>query len=185
MKKLIFSLLVFLFTHTIQAQTSFNHAFEAGIFVHQDAFATGVCYAPRLNFVEMGEWASISLGTHAGIGFDVLQANNVKSCINIQFPAVVEFNIGNCATPTNEDPIGFFIGGGIGYNYTNVQFDTHSKTANSIGPYASIGLRFSAFDNIDGVDLFNLSGSGLRAGFLYDITKNEQHTFAFTLFSTF
>lgn len=167
-----------------QAQTSFNHAFEAGIYLNSQAYAFSLFYAPRYNFTELSDFASLSIGTHVGIGFDFIGSDNVKSLFNIQVPAVIELNIGNCATPDHNDPLGFFIGGGVSYNYSNLKYEFTSETQNSFGPYANIGIRFSPFmDYYE--EVFEVSGSGFRVGYLYDISSNKQNSFVFTAFSTF
>jgi hypothetical protein len=139
-------------------------------------------YFPRYNFVE-SENSSISVGMPFGAGLSIVKDNySGQSGLSwgLDFPLVVDYNIGAKSTPDHEGTFGGYFGAGYGYALTSIKFEDDSKIkANSHGPLLRGGFRFG----------FPSSGTaiGMTVGLYYKMGLETEKfkTFGFNILVDF
>jgi hypothetical protein len=185
-----------LFCAGAQAQ-SFMHAAGATVSIMSAKYETpygdekflitksGLTYFPRFNFVE-GENSSVSVGIPFTAGLSI--ARNTNSLYDdetglswsLDFPLVVDYNIGAKSTADNPASVGGYIGTGFSYSFTSIKFDeSETIKANSYGPLFRGGMRFGF--NAQNLDL------GLTVGLFYKIGLEDEKfkTFGFNVLVDF
>jgi hypothetical protein len=194
MVKKLFALLLLgcLYYTGAQAQ-SFMHSAGATIAVMSADYETpyysekfivtksGLTYFPRFNFIE-GENSSVSVGVPLTAGLSIARNTldeETGVSWNLDFPVVLDFNIGAKSTPDNAGTFGGYVGGGFGYSLTSIKFGSESTNANTYGPLFRGGVRFG-FNRQD-MDL------GLTIGLFYKIGLEEEKfkTFGFNVLVDF
>lgn len=98
----------------------------------------------RYNFKNIGKRSVLSASAVPGLGFAFYRGfggNNVY--FSFDLPLMLEFHTGLQASPyTEEVPVGFFAGGGIGINYLDKAFYiTNPKSGFSYGPAVNAGIK--------------------------------------------
>ncbi|MCC6289940.1 MAG: hypothetical protein IT249_18840 [Chitinophagaceae bacterium] len=143
----------------------FMHGAGTGVFINlspfiKPAIPTVLTYSPRVNFLETST-LSVSIGVPFSIGFGTTYYTNYYSLNGlsientttyvINIPAMVNLNIGAGSSKQAEKRFGFFVGGGVAYQYGRYVLDEYDGVTNeypkvketSIGPAGTIGLRFA------------------------------------------
>lgn len=115
LKKVLSISLFLVATQFSLAQTSFSHSLGAGFYVSPSAsaYAPAIVYSPRLNFLELADEATISVGTHLGLGL-LYNSREGASSYALDLPVVVEFNLGHGAHPDTRSSFGGYAGFGFG-----------------------------------------------------------------------
>ena len=161
-KKLALIVTLFMFgLQGLMAQVSFSHAAGGKVFIGSgegfEYSSFGILYSPRLNFVEIGDSSTLSLGTHLGLGFQGSynsRDGGESSSFVFDVPVVVEFNFGQASNNDNDDGFGFYAGAGYGIHKSSDFGESFS------GPVASAGLRFAIADRPLDVNLSYQMGTG-------------------------
>ena len=194
MFKKLFTLLLLscLFCAAAQAQ-SFMHSAGATVSVMTSNYETSyysekfivtkseLTYFPRLNFIE-GENSSVSVGVPLSAGLSVARNtfdNEAGLSYSLDFPLVLDYNLGAKSTPDNEGSFGGYLGGGFGYSLTSIKFGDGTTNANSYGPLFRGGVRFG-FNRQD-LDM------GMTIGLFYKIGLEDEKfkTFGFNILVDF
>jgi len=155
-------------THAQYFKPTFSHTLGFSFYAANNEYASGgLLYSPRMNFAMLSDNASVSLGTHLGIGnsldSDTDDSNNSIYNYSIDVPIVVEYNFGNGATNTTTYRFGGFIGGGYGFH--NAQWKKveggylYDKSLHIRGPVINGGLRFTITRTIP---------LGVRVGYMFN-----------------
>jgi hypothetical protein len=176
MKNSIKYFLTFFFLSMVRltyCQLSFSHDAGLGIYIANFNGAYGLAYSPRLNFIEIKEAATISVGTHFGIGSSFKDEETYKRYLVYDFPLVLELNIGSGSKKDADNGYGVSLGAGYGINYFGGSED---GVVNSSGLVliTSIKIGSSNFkssylinDQFLGSDIINVS-------LLFQIRKREK-----------
>lgn len=135
-------------------------------------------YFPRLLVME-SENSSLSFGSPLGVGINIIDDVTGTSGIAWGFdvPLVVDYNMGCKSAPDNENGFGGYFGAGFGYMYTNYTFGNGTEKANSYGPLARAGIRFSSGDS----RWFTTVGIYYKQG----LEPSKFKTFGFNVFMDF
>jgi len=167
----------------LSAQVSFSHAIGikyyivtlpsqtvevAGVSFETESLSSssaGILYSPRLNFVEIGDNSTISLGTHLGLAFQI--ESQGESSFTYDVPLVAEYNFGQASNNDNDSSFGFYVGAGYGIHNSSMLSEAVS------GPIANGGIRFLIADlpldlNVSylvGSDSLNVLGVGVQYAF--------------------
>ncbi len=157
MKKLfLFAAVAVLTLTSVNAQMSFSHSLGGKFFTISgegaDYSSIGALYSPRLNFAEVGDNGTVSVGTHIGLAFEGNSRDGSSFVYDI--PLVVEYNFGQASNNDNDSGFGFYVGGGYGIH------NSSSFTEAMSGPVASAGVRFVIADRPFDVNFSYLIGSG-------------------------
>jgi hypothetical protein len=162
--RFILSTLFCLLLHASYSQ-KFMHGAGTGVFINlspftQPAIPTVLIYSPRINFFETNA-LSVSAGIPFSVGFGTTYYTNYYSANGldventttyvINIPAMINLNIGAGSSKQTEKRFGFFIGGGVSYQYGRYVLDEYNGVTNeypkvketSVGPAGNIGLRFA------------------------------------------
>ena len=106
--------------------------------------AVEVTYFPRLNF-ELGYNSSFSIGAPISIGIGAASDINKENSgvyFSYSLPVMADLNLGLGAVEETEKRFGYFLGGGFGYGYVNLELTSGSSKISSYGPLAHGGVRF-------------------------------------------
>ncbi|MCO5236676.1 MAG: hypothetical protein M9933_10455 [Chitinophagaceae bacterium] len=162
--RLILTALFFLLIQSSFSQ-KFMHGVGTGVFINFSPFIetdapTVLTYAPRINFFE-NDNLSLSAGVPLSAGFgsggytDYSSSSDfdVESYFTyvINIPAMVNLNVGAGSSKRTEKRFGFFIGGGLAYQYGRYALNDYDAVTgehikvneSSVGPAGNLGLRFA------------------------------------------
>ncbi|HCS19208.1 MAG TPA: hypothetical protein DIW47_01360 [Bacteroidetes bacterium] len=172
-KLFLLAIISFLSLQNSYAQLSFSHSFGASIYVSSLAAAPGLMYSPRLNFLELSDETSLSVGTHLGLGFSYNSQDGAGS-FALDVPLVAEINFGHGALPDTESNFGGFLG--LGYGISRIGSDaTFGADYNeAAGPVFNGGIRTYIWDR----------PLGLRASYLINTKEGYANVFSLGLFYT-
>lgn len=115
----------------------------------------------RLNFAELDDEVTLSLGTHVGTLIFLLPSRFNAFAMDI--PLVVEANFGHAAHPNTQSYFGGFAGLGFGFNYMAISSNENSRISGALGPVINAGIRF--FDGDQSI--------GLRLSYLYNMKGQD------------
>ena len=193
MKRLLFLLLCAAVSSTAIKAQSFMHSAGGTVSVmigqldqyfDENSVITrsDLTYFPRFNFVE-NENSSVSVGVPFGAGLSIVRDNySGQSGLSwgLDFPLVLDYNIGAKSTPDHEGTFGGYFGAGYGLALTSIKFEDDTKVkANSHGPLFRGGFRFG----------FPSSGTaiGMTVGayFKMGLEKEKFKTFGFNILVDF
>lgn len=152
------------------AQVSFSHAAGMSFFVGGEAATPAFMYAPRLNVVEFGDEATLSVGTHLSAWIVLSSRNPSSNAYALDIPLVAELNFGHGAHPDADSDFGGFVGLGYGISFLGGNNNENSAS----GPVANIGARMYIADK----------PVGLRLSFLYNTEEEGENVFGLSLFYT-
>jgi hypothetical protein len=132
-----------------QATVEFHHSLGAKFYLYPaDGAGAGTgaaaIYSPRINILSSRSGA-LSLGTHAGLGFNINSQSG--GALIIDLPLVAEYNFAGFSTSQSGGGFGGYIGAGYGYHRIAVTNIANKITANINGPIFTGGLRFNAGRN--------------------------------------
>jgi len=143
--------------NSVSAQVSFNHALGGALYAKSFSItvngttytgagsAPGITYAPRLNFVSLGDNATLSAGTRIGLGFSMTANSRTGGSGSFVFdlPFLLHFNLGHACNKDSDKNFGFFIGAGYAYNTLAEAGNGYSFGGSSTGPVVDLGVRFA------------------------------------------
>ncbi len=139
MKKLLFTIIAISIFSFASAQVSFSHAVGAKFYLSTNSDADyssiGIMYSPRLNVAELGDNATVSIGTHIGLAFEGNSRDGSSSFV-YDLPIVAEYNFGSTSSKDNDEAFGFYVGGGYAIHNSS-DFDEAIS-----GPVVDGGIRF-------------------------------------------
>ena len=158
------SIVLCLLMHVSFSQ-KFMHGAGTGVFVNlspliKPSIPTILTYSPRINFIETSA-LSVSAGIPFSVGFGTTYYTNYNTSNGmevensatyiINIPAMVNLNVGAGSSKLSEKRVGFFIGGGVAYQYGQYVLDEYNGVTNvypkvkqtSLGPAGNIGIRFA------------------------------------------
>lgn len=156
MKKTILITLFTLVSASVFSQVSFSHSLGASIYVNSITAGGAVVYSPRLNVLNFDDEGSVSLGTHLGLGFSgsVNSQTGGSGSLTFDAPIVVEYNGALACTPdASSQGIGYFFGGGFGYNLMGGSDAFGGYGGSSAGPIINAGIHGFVFEKLLGVRL--------------------------------
>lgn len=135
----------------------------------------------RYNFYSPKDWISVSLSTPAQFGLNMVSTSSgTLTQFSTDIPLTIDLNLGARAINENENLIGGFVGGGLGYNFTYFTVGATKINSHSSGPIVHAGFRL------------NLNGRpvGIRAAYMWGLINNfekdefliyEEYSFPTTL----
>ncbi len=184
MYKLIISVLTVILCIVSTSAQSFSHGSGVSYMKLKgsgvDMNAYGVVYAPRINFKEMKEWASLSIGTKLAWAVSRTEVQDFSNLTNVStrevttlvvdVPLLVGLNLGAGATRERTDGmLGAFINAGLGFNirrfsYVNELEQKIKQRSLIFGPAFYGGFRFRVKGKL----------ASLGASFLQGLTKNNK-----------
>ena len=107
-------LMSLLSSHLLIGQVSFSHTVGGSIYSSTDnTGAGGIMYSPRLNFLELADEVTVSIGTHIGLGLSLNSRSGANS-LALDIPLVAEMNFGCASHPDASSGFGGFVGAGYG-----------------------------------------------------------------------
>lgn len=117
----------------------------------------------RYNFIAPTEWISLSASSPTQMGLNII-ASNAGSLMQFSadIPFALDLNLGARATTDNLNMIGGFMGGGINYNYTFLNYSTIKINSHSFGPMVHAGIRWD----------LNNRPMGLRVSYMWGLFNN-------------
>jgi len=122
------------------AQSSFSHSFGSSNYLGNHIGAWGLNYSPRINFMEINDETTLSVGSHLGVGLG-------SSYAFIDLPLAFELNWGHASSPLSDANFGAFIGGGYNYlHLTHIRYNPEMTPPSPHGPMVNGGLRAHIFD---------------------------------------
>lgn len=164
-KRIILFSVCFMILHESFSQ-QFMHGAGTGVFFNSSPFIrpsvlTVVTYSPRVNFIETKS-LSVSAGIPLSVGYGwtynlkKYYTNNYNQSKNnsafiVDIPVIINLNMGAGSTKQNEKRFGFFIGGGLAYQYGTyflAQYDPYTGWYSkinkiSLGPAGNMGIRLA------------------------------------------
>lgn len=168
-------------TSSADAQINFSHTGSGAFFFGKGVTAPGIVYSPRINIVELGDNANISVGSHLGLGFsfsggvDSQSGASSSSSFLLDLPVVAEINIGHAKDNDNHSGFGFFAGGGFSYNRMSVSVDGFGIRGKTFGPLINAGARFPVIGR----------SWTARASFLIGLTQTKHNVFSIGIGTNF
>lgn len=172
--KFLFLLTILFTSKILLSQISFSHSGFVGFYVSGATHSGGYAfiYSPRLNFLELGDEKTLSIGTHLGLGFSgtTNTPSGFLGALLFDIPLLLELNIGDFANNETRSENGAFIGAGIGYNKM-ANSESYSLPMNSFGPVFNLGFRKKALT--------------IRFSFLLNTIDNGENIFGFALLHNF
>lgn len=121
-------------------QISFSHAGGVAAYGAGDVSAPAAMYSPRLNFVELADEMTISIGSHIGGGLAFNSREGANS-LALDIPIVAELNFGHAAHSDTESSFGGFIGAGYGISKIGDTSAFGSGSNDARGIVVNAGLR--------------------------------------------
>ena len=115
-----------------------------------------VSYAPHMNFLEIGDYASLSIGTN------LIAMIPTDDYFVFDLPMFLEYNIGSSSTPDNEYDYGGFFGLGYTRNIRALDY----KSTISHGFIATVGVGIPQF--------------AFRLSFMKDFSLNKTNILSIT-----
>ena len=177
-KKLLFTGVVLFSTLTVSyGQISFSHSLGGSVYLSENVSAPGILYSPRLNFLELGDEITVSVGTHLGLGFS-LNADSQgggSGSFALDLPVVAEINFGQGANPDTQSSFGGFAGLGFGISKMGASDAMGDGYNDAAGVVINGGLRAIIRDK----------AVGLRVSYLLNIKKDNSSVLGVGLFYTF
>jgi len=179
MRRIIFFIFIQTFLFSKAHSQTFMHGVGLGVYgtdfpQGDDGVYAAFSYSPRVNFVET-EALSVSAGIPFSIGFSgnyaagysstygTYEENSVRFMFNA--PLIFNLNVGAGSTKENEKRIGFFVGAGFGYHYSDLGWQTDE-------------FGISLTQNIIAVRTVQpaMQVSGLQWGGIRKISKQDFHS---------
>lgn len=144
-----------------QFELEYIHAAGVGIYFSDLANFPTIQYSPRLNILQFDSRSTLSLDARISGGYAIQSGSYAQDAFPVFYvPATLNYNNGSCATRTTDEYIGFYVGGGYGYQNAIDNYVVQ-------GPIINAGLRFylgrEPFD-------FNMS-------YQFDITEQKSPIF--------
>lgn len=177
MKKLKLILLIVVVSVTSKlsyGQLTFSHDLGAAFYLSDLASSPAAVYSPRLNFLELNDEATVSLGTHLGLGFNYSSDGN-DNYFAYELPLVAEINLGNASSRNSEASFGGFAGLGYGLNKMGNSTNFGGSYNDAAGLYVNAGIR----------GIVNDQSIGLRVSYLMNTKVGFDDVLGITLFYTF
>ncbi len=128
-------------TQIAYGQVSFSHSVGGAIYVAGEAASPGIVYSPRLNFMELGDEITLSIGTHIA-GWLAIDQSEGSGGLALDVPIVTELNFGHAAHPDAESSFGGFLGAGYGISKIGAEDSFGSSYNDARGFVFNGGLRF-------------------------------------------
>ncbi|MBC7383314.1 MAG: hypothetical protein H7296_10050 [Bacteroidia bacterium] len=189
MKKPLFkiALLAFatLFAGVVKSQVSFNHSLGVSTYFALSTNATasgyGIMYSPRLNFLELADETTLSVGTHLGLGFSgsANSQSGSSGSFLLDAPLMVELNFGQAANPDASSSFGGF--GGIGYGFNAMAQSSNTAFGNSSSTFSASGIVFNG-----GLRAVIRDRSvGARVSYMLNMTSGGANVIGIGVFYTF
>jgi hypothetical protein len=160
------------------SQVSFSHSIGGSVYLNSNVTGAGIMYSPRLNVVSLGDEASVSVGTHLGVGFSgsVNSQTGGSGAFTLDLPLMVEFNGGFASTPDGSDKsFGYFAGAGFGYNTMGGSSEFGGYGGSSAGPVLNAGVIALIFER----------PLGFRIAYLINVKDNGANTLGIGVFWSF
>ncbi len=154
-------------------QVSFSHSVGIAGYQAGDVSAPGALYSPRLNFMELGDNMTLSIGTHLSAGFD-FNSREGASSLALDIPIVAEVNFGHAAHPDAESSFGGFLGAGYGISKIGDSGAFDSGYNDARGFVFNGGLRASLKDR----------SVGLRVSYMLNTNEGYNNVFGLGAFFT-
>ena len=142
-----------------KAQFELQYIHEIGIGAAFNDFVKypNIQYSPRLNLYRFTSKSTLSIDARIGFGYGTESGTYVQDNYPLVYvPCTINFNSGACATRTTDDYIGFYVGGGYGYENALENYVIH-------GPVINGGARFYI-----GSEPFDVNLS-----YLFDLTEQK------------
>ena len=155
-------------------QMSFSHALGVAYYSSSNATAPGVTYAPRLNFLELGDELTVSVGTHLGLGIAGSSREGASS-FALDLPLVAEVNFGHAANPDANSSFGGFAGLGFGISKIGSAGAFGADYNDAAGPVFNGGVRM----------LIKERSLGVRISYLLNTKDGFSDVLGLNLFYTF
>ncbi|MDX1907448.1 MAG: hypothetical protein SF053_10480 [Bacteroidia bacterium] len=175
MKKFVFTgLCILAAVQFSYGQVSFSHSFGVAYYASSFAAAPGIMYSPRLNFVELNDEMTVSVGTHLGLGL-VYNSQEGASSFVLDLPLVAEINVGHAANPDTKSSFGGFAGLGFGINKIGSQGAFGADYNDAAGLLFNGGIRA----------IIKEKPVGLRLSYLLNAKEGFENVFSIGLFYTF
>lgn len=152
------------------AQVSFSHGLGAEIFSTSNALVPALVYSPRVNFLQLASEATVSAGTHLGLGFNY-SSDGGDNYFAYEVPLVAELNLGSGSSPDSDVGFGGFLGLGYGINKIGSS-DIGTAYNDASGIYVNAGLRA----------IINDQPMGLRVSYLMNNKVGFSDVVGFSFF---
>jgi len=155
------------------AQISFSHAGGLADYGAGDVSAPAVLYSPRLNFVELGDEMTLSIGAHIGGGLAFNSREGANS-LALDIPVVAELNFGHAAHPDAESSFGGFAGVGYGISRIGDSSTFGSGYNDARGIVVNAGLRA----------LIKEYSVGVRVSYMFNTKEGSKNVIGLGAFYT-
>lgn len=144
-----------------QFDIQYIHELGVGAAFNELVAYPNIQYSPRLNLYNFTSRSTISIDARVGVGYGMESGTYVQDNYPVLYvPGTINFNSGACATRTTDDYLGFYFGGGYGFENAWDNYIIH-------GPVINTGMRLylgsSPFD--------------LNVSYLFDITNQKAPIF--------
>ena len=163
------------FSHTLLGQVSFSHSAGGAYYLTSSIGAPAITYSPRLNLLQMSDEATLSLGTHIGLGL-VYNSRAGASSFALDLPIVAELNLGHASSPESDAVFGGFIGAGYGINKMGAAGAFGGETNDAAGIVLNGGIRANIRES------FPL---GLRVSYLINTKEGNEDVIGVGIFYNF
>ncbi|MCI5058398.1 MAG: hypothetical protein MRY83_19965 [Flavobacteriales bacterium] len=122
-------------------QLSFSHSLGGAYYATSITGAPGIMYSPRLNFMELSDETTVSIGTHLGLGVVFNSRDGGSNSYVLDLPIVAEINFGLAANQDTRSSFGGFVGLGYGFNRIGADSTFGSDFNEGSGVLFNGGLR--------------------------------------------
>jgi len=177
-KPILLSFFLIIFSLNSFRQISFSHSLGLGLYVNTSTGGFAAVYSPRLNLLNFNDNATISIGTHLGVGFSgtVSSQTGSSGSLVLDAPLVIELNVGHACTTESSHAFGFYLGFGLGYNSMSYVDDEGNVGTSTAGLMLDGGIR---------TNIIKDKSLDLRVSYLVDASGLTSGVFGFGLAYTF